>query len=490
MAGIGFTLQRLADSDRFSAKLHGFTQGVAVSSGPWLVTFVSLMAIELLSRPLLGRSTMQQFSILTVYNFSFSLVLSGPVVLVVTRCLSDALYADDTRSVPSLLVGGLAMAMAAAALAAAPLYGWIVALSPAARLYGATTLLMAAGLWVAAAVVLALKSYASITVAFIAGAMTAVASAASLGDRFGLTGLLAAFMLGLAVTFFVLVGRILLEFQGTRGHPADVVKAFGRYAQLAWVGLLYNAAIWVDKWIMWAAPGAVAPAPALLANPAYEGAMLLGYLSVVPAMALFIIDIETRFYTAYLRFYRDIGEHATLVEITANHAAMSAVMAQSLRRVVALQGLICVAGLLVGPALIRAAGGGIEMIPIFRYAIVGAAAQLLLIMTMTVLAYFDLRQELLGVAALFLALNTALTALAIWLGPEYAGYGYALSAWLSFAVAFMIARARVAKLPYLTFVANNPALRARSMRDERLNSYEGRSSPGFTVRPARRRALL
>jgi uncharacterized membrane protein len=97
----------------------------------------------------------------------------------------------------------------------------------------------------------------------------------------------------------------------------------------------------------------------------------------------------------------------------------------------------------------------------FRLGVLGAAFHALFLFLSIVMAYFDLRRAVLMTQLLFLALNTAGTALTVHLGFEWYGYGYFAAALISAAVAALIATDAVARLPYLTFVLNNPALKRR-----------------------------
>lgn len=459
MAGIGFVLRRLAQTDRLSANLGCYAHATLASSGPWLFACITLIGIELVGRQSVDREVLQRFSILVTYVFSFSLVTSGAIVSVVTRSLADSLYARDVREVPGMLLGALCSVFAVTALVGVPLYGFIIDLAPLDRVLAFVSLMLTGGIWLVATFLSALKSYSRISAAFGAGMAIAFASSSFLVKHFAATGLLLGFTTGLTVIFFSLVATVLAEYPGAVVRPFGFLPACHRYWQLAFVGLIYNASIWVDKWIMWFAPGASAPAKAMLVHEAYEGAMFLSYLSIVPSMALFLVSVETRFFEAYLRFYRDIGAHATLKEIRRNHAGVVRILRAGLRQIALLQSVICLIGLLVAPALVAAIGGGVEMVPILRYGLLGALFHMLLISALAVLAYFDLRAPLLCVTLAFFVLNAGLTAVSAMLGVEYHGYGYCLAALLAFALAYYLALTRVGRLPYLTFVANNPALR-------------------------------
>jgi len=483
MAGIGFELRRLVRADGFSTNLRGMASATVISSGPWLVTCLALAAVQMLGRHYVDVDQMRRFSILIIYNFSFSLVISGPIVLVVTRCLADAIYAKDVRDLSGLFLGALALLFGVTAVVGVPLYGFLIDLTMAERLVALAGLFLMCGIWLVATFLSALRSYGVINATFAIGMVGAVVGAAALSPQLGSLGLLAGFTLGLALIFFTLVARILAEFPGSGGPSLRFMSAFRTYWELALVGLLYNLAIWVDKWIMWFAPGAISPGQGLFSHPTYESAMFLSYLSVVPSMALFLIAVETRFYTTYSRFYRDIGEHATLQEIRLNHGKLTRELVEALSRTGGLQAIVCVLCILGAPALISAAGAGAELVPVFRYGLFGALFHVLLLLTQAALAYFDLRRALLTVTALFLVLNAGFTIVSVWLGEEYHGYGYGLATFLTFAVAFVVTALRVGRLPYLTFIANNAAL--RSQRAERTAGYGDASAGQASAQPQR-----
>jgi uncharacterized membrane protein len=469
MAGIGFVLRRLVRANQLSANLAGFAHATLASSGPWLFTCAVLLAISILGRDVVDRQSLRQFSVLVTYNFSLSMVGSGAIVLVVTRSLANALYARDVRAVSSMLTTALTLTLGVMSVVGLVLYGVVLELPMRDRFMGYIGLLLIGGIWVVAAFVSALKSYANISASFLIGMGVALFASMALAGTWGLTGLLLGFSLGLVVILFSLLGRVLAEFSVPESKPFFFLPELRLYWQLGWTGLLLNAGLWIDKWIMWFAPGATSLGHALWAHEAYEGAMFLAYLSIVPSLALLLVDVETRFYEVYLRYYQRIAEHATLDEIGRNHAALIAVIGQGFQRIAMLQGVICVCGWLAAPALVVATGGGAEMVPILRYGLIGAFFHMVLIGAFTVLSYFDLRSEMLSVAGVFFVLNAGLTSAFMSMGGEFHGYGYTLASLLSFAWAFHLAIDRVRDLQYLTFVANNPTL-MRPLQKSRARS--------------------
>ena len=120
----------------------------------------------------------------------------------------------------------------------------------------------------------------------------------------------------------------------------------------------------------------------LITNPSYDSSMFLAYLTIVPALVLFVVSIETRFFEQYITFYADIQNHATLQRIRQNHKLIMSVRRRDQKHRV-VQGIICYLAILVAPGLIGLANGGIELVSIFRFGILGAFFHTLLLFAMS-----------------------------------------------------------------------------------------------------------
>jgi uncharacterized membrane protein len=78
------------------------------------------------------------------------------------------------------------------------------------------------------------------------------------------------------------------------------------------------------------------------------------------------------------------------------------------------------------------------------------------------LSYFDLRWDNLRLQAFFLTANVIGAVGSLWVGFALYGYGYFLASAATAIYGFWIVYRRVGKLPYVTFIANNSALRAHA----------------------------
>jgi uncharacterized membrane protein len=461
MAGIGFALRRLAQRDSFGSSVQAYGYALMISGGPWMFTVAALAGAGWFSRELLTIEAQPRFSIIIIYNFAASLVAAGPLVLVATRDLADRIYAKNVADVPTLLFGALGTISAVLAVTGLAFWGWVGDLTVGERAVAYANLLIVGGIWIASAFLSATKSFVAVSVSFAVGMGLALLLSGPLGARLGAVGILLAMTIGLAVVLYSLLACILAIYPDPVAGPALFWAGLRRYWEYAVAGLAYNAATWVDKWIMWLSPDHTTFIGGLPAHPAYDAAMFLAILSALPSMALFLIAIETRFYEIYLEFYHGIAAHATLAQLKALHRKLVAGLTEGIRSIAILQAVICYTGVVAAPVLIDLLGGGLEMIPIFRLGLLGAMFHALLLFALVVMSYFDLRRPLLAVCVLFFVSNAAFTWISVVAGPSYSGYGYFASALVTTLFAYVLAARNIKQLLYVTFVTNNCMIRIR-----------------------------
>ncbi|MCB1748307.1 MAG: exopolysaccharide Pel transporter PelG [Gammaproteobacteria bacterium] len=459
MAGIGFVLRKLTRKDDLLGILQGFAHSAMASNGPWLFTVLALGGLSVYAAGSGNRAALEEFRTVIIYNFAFSLVLSGPLLIVLTRVLADAIYAADVRAAPSMLVGATAVVLLTQVPFAIALYFGFADLAPAVATLAVINLVAIGCMWLVSIFLSALKDYRSITHAFLFGMGTALGTGIAMANAPTAAGLLLAFTLGLVVTVSMLLAKILAEYPYAVTRPFAFLPAFRPYWLLALSGFAYNAAIWVDKFVMWTAPEAVHPASGLVTFPQYDSAMFLAYLTITPSMAIFMMIVETRFYEAYIHFFRELQRHANLEHIRANHRLLVRTLVDGVRNMMVIQGTVSLAIILLAPQIFEIFGIDFLQLGIFRLGVLGSLFQVLILMLLIVLAYFDFRAPVVIIQAFFLAANAAFAWASLQFGFAYYGYGFFLACLLTFIVAYAVTARFLADLPYQTFVRHNASIR-------------------------------
>lgn len=458
MAGIGFVLRRLTQQDNLIGIAQGYLYSALISAGPFLVTVLAMGSLNLFADQISDRQVAETFRMITIYNFSLSLLSTGPLLLVMTRYLADRIYEQKVDEAVGMLVGGLGLAYATQLPVVLLLYFWHADLSPLERLTASLHFFLVSGIWVVSVFLSALKDYRSIGLAFAGGMLAGFAGGWLLMEPFGAAGMLFGFSLGLAGILFAMVLRVMLEYPYGIRNPFGFVSYFRKYWELAVFGFVYNAAIWVDKLVMWLAADAQPSVIGLVSNPPYDSAMFLAHLTTIPALAVFVVSIETEFFEHYQKFYRAIQNHATLAEIRQNQRKIIEVLSLSGRNILILQTIICVLAILASPALLGLLHVEAVQIGIFRLGVLGSLFQILFVFLGIVLAYFDLRHRLMQISLFYLIMNAVSSYLTLDLGFAWYGYGFFIASLAAFLLAFLICVFELRRLPYLTFVKNNSSI--------------------------------
>jgi len=460
MAGIGFALRKMTQRDDLMGTVQAYGLSALLAAGPWLFTIIAITIITLVGQQVTAWENMLVFRGVITYNFSFSLVFSGPIIIVATRFISDQIFAKDTSRAPGVLICAMGTYAAIATVPGIWYYGFVTDMTPFERVGSITGLYMIGFIWIATLFVSALKDYSTVAWIFFAGMLTAIVACVSLGALYGSGGLIHGFNAGLAVIFFALVARVFAEYPFRILEPFALLGYIKKYWPLAASGLAYNIGIWCDKWMMWIFdPNAEITAGAMRTLPFYDSAMFLAYLITVPGMALFFVSVETEFFEQYRLFYGAFQEHANLKRIRELQDGIASFVAYSLRNMAIFLSCIGVLCVISAAAWFDNLGITFNQIGVYRLGTVGAIFHTLFLFEMVFLSYFDLRSLVLRMNVVFLVGNVGFTALTLIGGFPYYGFGYLLAAATAFFIGLWVVFKNIQKLDYSAFIVSNPSIR-------------------------------
>lgn len=464
MAGIGFVLRKLARKDDLLGLLGAYTHSAFASTGPWIFTVMALAGIGLLELHLSDAMEFVNFRIIIIYNFAFSLVMAAPVYMVATRCLADAIHNRIVTSAPGMLMGCLMLLYAFQLPIVAAFYLGYVDLPVGVQLSAIANFFLISSIWVISMFLTALKDYMAVTRAFGIGMILAVVCAAWLVDPYSTAGMINGFSIGLAFIMFSMIANVLAEYEYRVYRPFGFLTYFKKYWELAAAGFCYSVAIWIDKWIMWFAPEAEMLPSGMVQYPNYDSAMFLAFLTIVPSMALFIFSVETNFFEHYLKFYRDLLQHATLKRIRENQKGIMASITTSSRNFIILQGVVCFVAIALAPKIFDFFGVNYLQMGIYRIGVLAVLFHALFLYLTILLAYFDSRRIALLTQGIFMLLNGVFTYISMKAGFPYYGYGYFGAALVAFGVTAIFTFRHVKNLPYHTFITNNQSVENKVIR--------------------------
>ena len=459
MAGIGFELRRIMQRGTLTSLLSGYGYAGIIGSGPWVLSIIGILAVGLLTAATVIPSfAVTQFQVSITYLIATSLVLTGPLQLSFTRFVADRMFEKRNDLVlpnfhATLLVttwgsGALSLAAALFLFPDEPL---------TYRLLMMAGFVLLSNIWIATVMLSGLKQHREIVVLYGIGYGVSVLAAIALA-RFNLAGLVGGFVLGQAVLLTGMLGLIVREFPAARFMSFEFFRRDQHFRSLMWIGLFYNAAIWIDKFMFWywqpTSQGVIGP---LRASLIYDLPIFLAYLSIIPGMAVFMLRLETDFVDYYNAFFDAVRTGGSLRMIERYRNGMVETARIGIFEIIKIQAIAALLVIVSGASLLAWLNISPLFQPLLQVMVIGAGLQVVLLGILNVFFYLDRRRIALLLTAAFLALNLAFTALTLQLGPLWYGYGYP-AALLVVCVAGLIALDRVfERLEYETFMLQRNA---------------------------------
>jgi len=454
MAGIGFELRKILRRDSYTALLQAYAYAGLISSGPWVLSILGVLLIGVLA---LGHvapeKLITQFQVSVTYLISVSLVLTGLLQLGFTRYIADRLFEKDGRRVLPNLSGALFVTTGISGMLGVLL---LFLLFPEQSLLYKILMLGSfvalCNIWIVTIFLSSIKAYKAILGLFALGYGTTVLMALWLKE-YGLEGLLAGFFTGHVV---LLTGMLMLSL---RDHPSNRYLEFdfmgrGRmYRCLLLVGLFYNLAIWVDKYIFWMHPDtSQAIIGPLRASVIYDMPIFLAYLAIIPGMAVFLVRLETDFVEFYEKFYDAVRDGGTLQHIENMRNEMVFHARQGIQEIIKIQSITVLAVFVAAPALLELLGISDLYLPLLYVNVVAVSLQVVLLGVLNVFFYLDQRRILVLLVSIFLFGNLVFTTLSIGLGAPYYGYGFALALLIAVITGLRLLDRKLDSLEYETFM--------------------------------------
>lgn len=453
MAGIGFRLRELMKTNTLSGLVQAYGFAGIIGSGPWVLSIVGILLIGIISTEnFLTPTFVGQFQISVTYLMAVSLILTGPLQLMLTRFLSDRLYEKRDELVLPNLIGAIFIIVTVSGTLAAICLFYLFDESVLYRLLMLSGLVILSTIWIVVIVLSGLKAYRAILLAFLLGYGITVYVAMELTE-FGLEGLLFGFVLGHSILLFILLVVVFNAYSSNKLIAFDFFQRSKIFPSLIITGLLYNLAIWADKFIFWFNPetSAVIIAP-LRGSDLYDLPIFLAYLSIIPGMAVFLLRMETDFVEHYTKFYDSINNGSSLNTIFQVYEEMIISIRRAFIEIFKVQGMTVVILLAIGDKLLAWVGISPFYRVLLNIDLVAVGVQVLLLAVLNLLFYFDYRKDALYLCLLFVISNIVFTLLSQYMGPMYYGYGFAVSVVLTTVVGMLMVSRKLNRLVYETFM--------------------------------------
>ncbi len=458
MAGIGFTLRRLSNSRNYAGQIGAYASAAVISAGPWMISILSLMLLTWLLHQVLPKQddAIRLFSASVTHVYAFALVLTGPLQLLLTRYTADQYSLKTPEKVFPSFRGGLIVATLISAVVGGVFFIGFVPAPWEFQVGSAALLVYVSCIFVASVYLSVLREYWRIVIAFFVGYGSGVGAAWYLAKDYGITGAMTGLLAGHLVLFIMLAGHVRREIGKGQGSLFEFFKTGWKLPDLLLCGLFYNLGIWIDKFLFWwLSHNTVQVSGALRASPDYDLAIYLSFISIVPGMAVFILQVETSFAERFQQYFDAVNHGRPLSEIINAREGIINSLRAGFQRLLKVQG-VTTALLVVGANVLSSVFHvSFMQIGIFRITLFGAFLLMAFLAMQTVLFYFNDRKGALLCSFVFMLANGVLSYLTVKQNEAWYGFGFVVASGVALLIAAMRVNARLASLEYHTFNAKH-----------------------------------
>lgn len=451
MAGIGFRLQRLLSGKSYTDLVRAYLYSSFIATGPMLVVMFALSMIKWATQIRLSINDGEIFMSMIVYVYAFSIVGTGPFLYVVTRYLADRLYSKQFETLTPTYISVLLTVCVLQAIVAIGFLTFLpLALISKWLLF--CLYLMVNGIWIAMIFLSAARNYMWIVAAFVAGGIVSILAAFVFGLWQGLQGFIAGYTIGQSIIFSILTFRIFKEFGYSRAYDFGFALYFRKHVYLVLVGFFYYLGIWIDKFIFWFSKTGDMIFPTVRICTLYDTPIFLAFLTIVPSMAFFLVQMETSFEGYYKDYYDHVAIRSSLQVIRDKKRRMIDNLTTNFVKFLFFQGVL--SGIVI-VFLYQIADffylNTLQM-GVFRVGILGAFFQMGFMILMNLLFYFDCQKDAAIGCMVFCVSNGLLTYGSLQIGLPAYGFGFTAACFISLLVAYYFLNARLKYLNYWTFM--------------------------------------
>ncbi len=471
MAGIGFRLRSFTQEGTIGGFLKGYYNAALVASGPWVLTVVTLIAIQYLMRQTAARTDL--FLETIIYIYAFSLITTAPFQLVITRYLADMLDAQKLGAhIPSLV--SITIVSTLFHFVIGLCFFCTVSVSWLFRFAAGALFAMVAQVWLMMAFVGAVRAFHLVATAFVSGTVVSVFAAYYLGLRLGEPGYLMGMLIGNAIIVAICLTALAREFECTASFNFEWMEYFREVPYLPMAGMLYYAAIWSSIMIYWFTIGDPVHPHVLFAYEHIDLASFYAQMTILPTVVMFYVHNETSFYEDYRGFYNAVLAKKSLSVIEERRENLVTNLKEAFFNLGLVQAVITFGAVAFAPTIATTLQMSEHEQQLFVNMSLGAAPQVMLLFVMVILFYFQFYKEAMTTSAIALVGCLVTGFFTIWPKeqPDYFGFGLLVGTGIGLIIGLYWLFDRLSRLEYITF-SSQPLAEEVPFRQDMLTSRGG-----------------
>lgn len=453
MAGIGFALRKLLRKESFLGLVQAYGYAGVIGSGPWVLSILGVMSIGIFSVSLDTKAELvHSFLISITYLMAASIITGGWLQLMLTRFISDLIFAKKELEILPNLLGALVITSVTSLVISLLLWPLFKEHPLIYRLLMLSNFVVLSNIWVLVVMLSGVRSYKKVLGSFTIGYGLTIILALLL-RTYGLPGLLGGFLMGQAIMMYLMLGLLVNAYDAKQLISFEFLHKKRAFYSLAAISVMYNLGIWVDKFIFWFNPVTSESVISPLRNSIiYDPPIFLAYLSIIPGMAVFLLRMEADFVDKYNEFYNAVRNGGALSDIRKSKQSMVKTIHQGFIEIFKVQAVTAAILIFYADQILSFVNISRNYQMLFSIDVAAVGIQVVLLAVFNIFFYLDKRRIVLVLTILFFVANVSFTLLSQFLGPSYYGYGFAVAALTTTLIGFIILSRKLIQLEYETFM--------------------------------------
>lgn len=443
MAGIGFELKKLFKKEGVFSTIFAGIYATAVTIGPTIIVIIALNLMYMLP-PYIGMAYKDKdvLSSTILYVFIFSLILASPINIILSRYVADKIYDEDYSSIYTAVETGTVLIAVCVGILGIPFGYAMYTIGDLPLYYVFASYIFFAALSLTfyyMTFITVLKEYRKITYSFL-GSLAIGFLIVVIGVYIFGISIIDAILFGLMFSF-MLIAMLLLtvikkSFIKHNGNYKEVLSYIKKGWWLILANALYIWGLYVHNFVFWElSPYQVIVANVFVSAPSYDMATYLAMLSNISILVIFVVNVETKFHTAYKAYCESIIGAAGKDIKRAKQKMIETLRRETIYIVqiqVIVNIIVFIAALVIFPRI------GIEGVALSMYPVLSIGYMILYLVQCMMIYMFYLDDQkgapLAGLA--FFIGNLVGSLVSVNLSPAMAGLGVVFGSACGFTVAF------------------------------------------------------
>lgn len=454
MAGIGFELKKLFNKKGYASNIAAYFYSAIVIVGP-MITCMMIIVFYNIYLDLIGvtKPGIDLLISTIVYSFIFSIIITGGFVYIISRYVSDKIFSGEFGKILPSLYGSQVVVLIVSGIS-----GFIfLSFSPLGIIYKLLAYLLfveISMLWIEIVYISALRNYMKILRSFLFGALIQIGLTITLTNIFAGDPIILALMSTVFGFFFIVLtlGIYIKQFYFHFDSGILIfLTYFKKFKYLFLTGFFITLGAYIHIILFWFSKDSVIVAETFAICPNYDAPVFYSLLTIIPSMVLFVVSVETRFYSKYKAFYSSIINGGIIKEIKFAKTDMINVLVQEMTFIMEFQLFISFLSITIGAKILPFIGFTRTMTDTFSILVLGSFSYVMMVIVIMVLLYFDDIKGTLIISIIFLATNFVLTLSVLQLGIDYNGMGYFISGFISLIVSLSRLGYFIKNIDYYTY---------------------------------------